>query len=52
MLISSKISFGKEKTSVWYRNIPNESIFTALKEKAPIYVDVAGLTNNQQNKKG
>ena len=26
-------------------------ILTALKENAPLYVDGAGLTNNQQNKK-
>ena len=42
----------KRKTYIWYKNILNERILTALKEKVPFYVDGAGLTNNQQNKEG
>ena len=42
----------KRKTSVWYKNILNERLLTPLKEKAPLYVDGSGVTNNQQNKKG
>ena len=50
MLISSKTILRK-KTSVWYKNILNERILTALKKKAPLYVDREGLTKSQQNKK-
>ena len=42
----------KRKTSVWYKNILDEILLTALKEKDQLYVDGEGLTNNQQNKKG
>ena len=41
----------KIKTYVWYKNILDEIILTVLKEMAPIYLDKAGLKNNQQNKK-
>ena len=50
MLISSKTILGK-KTSVWFKKI-DEKLLTYLKEKASLYVDGAGLTKNQQNKKG
>ena len=42
----------KRKTSVWYKNILDERLLTALKEKAQLCVDGAGLTNNKRNKKG
>ena len=42
----------KRKTFVWYKNIIDEILLIALKQKAPLYVDWSGLTNNQQNKKG
>ena len=41
----------KRKTSVWYKNILDERILTALKEKVPLYVDGAGLRKNQQTEK-
>ena len=40
----------KIKTSVLYKHILDERILTALKYKAQIYVDGAGLRKNQQNK--
>ena len=42
----------KRKTYGWYKNILNEILLTDLKEKDLLYADGAGLTNNQQNKKG
>ena len=50
LLFSLKTSLGKEKTSVWHKTNLNERLLTSLKEKAPLYVDVAGLTKSQQNK--
>ena len=50
MLISSKTSLGKEKP-LYGTKILDERLLTALKEKAPLYVDGAGLTKNKQNKK-
>ena len=47
-----KDNLWKRKTSVWYKNILDGRLLTALKEKAPLSVDGAGLTKNQQNKKG
>ena len=44
-----KEKLGKIKTSVLYKNILNEKLFTYLKDRTPLYVDEAGLTNNQQN---
>ena len=44
-----KDNFRKIKTSVCNKNILDEILLTALKEKAPLYVDVALLTKNQQN---
>ena len=42
----------RKKKTAWYKNILDEIILTALKEKAPLYVDGAGIKKNQQNKKG
>ena len=39
----------KKKNSVWYKNVLDERILIDLKEKAPLFVDGAGLTNNQKN---
>ena len=47
-----KDNLGKRKTYVWFKNIINERLLTALKEKAQLYVDGASLTKNKQNKKG
>ena len=47
-----KDNLRKRKTSVWYKIILDRILSTDLKEKAPIYVDGAGLTKNQQNKNG
>ena len=46
-----KENFRIIKTSVWYKQILYERLLTALKEKAPLYVEEQGLTNNQENKK-
>ena len=47
-----KYNLRKRKTSVRKKQILDERHLTAFKEKAPVYVDVTGLANNQQNKKG
>ena len=39
-----KDNIKKRKTSVWYKNILDERLLIALKEKAPPYVDREGLT--------
>ena len=44
-----KDNIRKRKTSVWYKNIFDERLLIALKEKAPLYVDREGLTKRQQN---
>ena len=44
-----KEKLGKIKTSVLYKNILNGRLLTYLKDKTPLDVDRAGLTNNQQN---
>ena len=42
----------REKNSIWYKTILDEIIYTAMKEKYPLYAGGgAGLTNNQQKKK-
>ena len=46
-----KDNLSKIKASVWYKNIINERLLTALKSKAPLYVDGAGLTNNKEKSK-
>ena len=46
-----KENFRIIKTSVRYKHILYERLLTALKEKAPLYVEEQGLTNNQENKK-
>ena len=42
-----KYKISKIKTSVWYKKISDERILTALKQKAPLYVDGSDLTDNQ-----
>ena len=51
MLISSKKNLGKETPLYGTQNI-GKRLLISLKEKAPLYVDGEGLTNNQQNRKG
>ena len=48
MLISSYTSLRKLKPLNGKENI-DEILLTDLKEKAPLYVDGSGMTNNQQN---
>ena len=35
----------KRKTSIWYKNVLNERLLKALKEKDSLYVDGSGLIN-------
>ena len=44
-----KDNLRKRKTSVWYKNIIDGRLLTALKEKAPLYARGEGLINIQQN---
>ena len=43
-----KDNIRKIKTSVWCKNILDTRMLIDLKENAPLYVDGAGLTNNQK----
>ena len=45
-----KDNLRKRKTLYGKKNL-GETLLTALKEKAPLYVDRGGLTKNQQNRK-
>ena len=46
-----KDNLRKRKTYVWYKKTLDGKLLTALKEKAQLYVDEAGLTRNKKNKK-
>ena len=46
-----KDNLKKIKTSVWYKNIPNDFVLTDLKDESSIYLDGGIFMNNQPNEK-